>query len=94
MINTEVEPKYFYFTQASKFSNIYQFKYYLSEISFNYLERIEKSSPKYMEINNPASASWITIHVKSLELTNLNEIKLMLRFYFVHWLHIASEDYV
>ena len=62
MTKTQVDPKDFYFRQASKVSNIYQFKSYFSETSFNLLERIEERLPEEMDINNPTSASWITTH--------------------------------
>ena len=66
MITKKVDPKYFYFRQATKVSNIYQCKSCLSETYFNRLEIIEEKFPEDMEINNPVSVSWITIYVNSL----------------------------
>ena len=70
-----------------------QFEFYLSEKSFNRLERIEERFPEGTQVNNPEFASWITIPDQSLELTHRNKIKLMLEFCFTHWLQTIYEEH-
>ena len=47
-----------------------------------------------MEITDSLSASWSASYVNSLYLTHRKKVKLMLEFYFIHWLRTLFEDYV